>query len=68
MGRGQGRGFGRGHGRRWRGGNTGILDAAPTATREQELEMLKQQAEYFKTAGEEISARIKEIETPTKGE
>ena len=68
MGRGQGRGFGRGHGRRWRGGNTGILDAAPTATREQELEMLKQQAEYFKTAGEEISARIKGIETPTKGE
>ena len=66
--RGHGRGFGRGRGRRFRGGNTGILDAAPTATREQELEMLKQQAEYFKTAGEEISARIKEIETPTKGE
>ena len=68
MGRGYGRGFGRGRGRRFRGGITGISDAAPTATREQELEMLKQQAEYFKTAGEEISARIKELETPTKGE
>ena len=68
MGRGHGRGFGRGHGRRFRGGITGIPDPTPAATREQELEMLKQQAEYFKTAGEEISARIKEIETPTKGE
>jgi len=68
VGRGYGRGFGRGHGRRFRGGITGISDAAPTATREQELEMLKQQAECFKTAGEEISARIKEIETPTEGE
>ena len=68
MGRGYGRGFGRGRGRRFRGGVTGIPTAAPTATREQELEMLKQRAEYFKTAGEEISARIKEIETPTKGE
>ena len=68
MGRGFGRGFGRGRGRRWRGGNTGIPDAAPTATREQKLEMLKQRAEYFKKAGEEISARIKEIETPVKGE
>ena len=68
VGRGQGRGFGRGRGRRFRGGITGISNAAPTATREQELEMLKQQAEYFKKAGEEISARIEKIETPTKGE
>ena len=65
---GMGRGYGRGRGRRWRGGITGIPDAASTATREQELETLKQQAEYFKTAGEEILARIKEIETPMKGE
>ena len=65
---GMGRGFGRGRGRRFRGGVTGISAAAPTATREQELEQLKRQAEYFKTAGEEISARIKEIEAPMKGE
>lgn len=65
---GMGRGFGRGRGRRFRGGITGISAAAPAATREQELEQLKRQAEYFKTAGEEISARIKEIETPMKGE
>jgi hypothetical protein len=68
MGQGYGRGFGRGRGRRFRGGNTGISAAAPAATREQELELLKRQAEYFKTASEEISARIKEIETPMKGE
>ena len=68
MDRGCGRGFGRGRGRRFRGGTTGIPGAAPTATREQELETLKQQAEYFKTAGEEISARIKELETTTKGD
>jgi hypothetical protein len=43
-------------------------DAAPAATREQELETLKQRAEYFKTAGEEISARIKELESTTKGD
>lgn len=65
---GMGRGYGRGRGRRFRGGIRGIPATAPTATREQELEMLKQRAEYFKTAGEEISARIREIETPTKGE
>jgi hypothetical protein len=68
MGQGYGRGLGRGRGRRFRGGIAGIPDAAPAATREQELETLKRQAEYFKTAGEEISARIKEIETPTKDE
>ena len=65
---GMGRGYGRGRGRRFRGGIPGMPDAAPTATCEQELEMLKQRAEYFKTAGEEISARIREIEAPTKGE
>ena len=65
---GMGRGFGRGRGRRFRGGITGISDAVPTATREQQLELLKRQAEYFKTAGEEISARINEIETAMKGE
>jgi hypothetical protein len=65
---GMGRGFGRGRGKCYRGGSTGIANAAPAATREQGLEALKQQAEYFKTAGEEISARIKEIETPTQGE
>ena len=68
MGRGYGRGFGRGRGRRFHGGIAGVPDAAPAATREQELETLKRQAEYFKTAGEEISARIAEIETPMKGE
>ena len=68
MGWGHGRGFGRGRGRRFRGGITGMPDAAPAATREQELEMLKQRAEYFKKAGEEISARIEKIETPTEGE
>jgi len=68
MGQGYGRGFGRGRGRRFRGGIAGISDVAPTATREQELELLKRQAEYFKTAGEEISARINELETPMKGE
>lgn len=64
---GMGRGYGKGRGRRFRGGIAGICGAAPAATREQELETLKQQAEYFKTAGEEISARIKEVETPMKG-
>jgi hypothetical protein len=68
MERGQGRGFGRGRGRRFRGGIAGICDVAPTATREQELDMLKQRAEYFKTAGEEISVRIKELETSAKSE
>ena len=68
MGWGHGRGFGRGRGRRFRGGITGMPDTAPAATREQELEMLKQRAEYFKKAGEEISARIEKIETPTEGE
>jgi hypothetical protein len=65
---GMGRGYGRGRGRRYRGGIARISDMASTATREQQLELLKQQAEYFKTAGEEISARIKELETPMKGE
>jgi hypothetical protein len=68
MGRGYGRRFGMGRGRCWRGGITAMVDAAPAATREQELEMLKQRAEYFKTAGEEISARIKDLETPAKGD
>ena len=65
---GMGRGFGRGRGRRFRGGSTGLSAAVPAETREQELEQLKRQAEYFKAAGEGISARIKEIETPIKGE
>jgi hypothetical protein len=65
---GMGRGYGRGRGRRFRGGIAGSCDVAPTATREQELEMLKRQAEYFRTAGEEISTRIKEMETLIKGE
>ena len=64
MGWGYGRGFGRGGGRRWRGGSPGMCDAV---TREQELEMLKQRAEDFRTAGEEISARIKELEATSKG-
>jgi hypothetical protein len=68
VGRGHGRRLGRGRGRCFRGGITGISNAAPTATREQELETLKQQADYFKTAGEEISARIKELDLPPKGD
>ena len=68
MGWGHGRGFGRGRGRRFRGGSTAIPGTALTATPEQELQMLKQQAEYFKKAGEEISARIEKIETPAEGE
>ena len=63
-----GRGYGRGRGRRFRGGSTAIPGTALTATPEQELEMLKQQAEYFKKAGEKISARIEKIETPAEGE
>ena len=66
MGWGHGYSRGVGYGRHFRGGFAGIPYAAPTASREQELEMLKQQAEYFKTAGEEISARIEEIENPAK--
>jgi len=73
MGWGRGRGFGRGRGRWFRGG-TGAefipyeIPVPTQPSREQELEMLKQQAEYFKTAAEEISARIEELETPAKGE
>lgn len=68
LGWGRNRGFGRG--RQHRGGNRNrcAFNVEPAATREQELEMLKQQAEYCKTALEEISARIKELEAPTKGE
>lgn len=65
LGRGRGRGFRRGRGRQCPGAITGMPEATPAATREQELAMLKQQAEYFKKAGEEISARIEKIETPT---
>jgi hypothetical protein len=68
MGRGYGRRFGMGPGRCWRGGIAAMPEAAPAATREQEIEMLKQQSEYFKTASEEISARIKDLETPAKGD
>ena len=66
MGRGQGRGLGGGRRGRFRGGIAGIADAAPTANREQELEMLKQQAEDLKAASEKVSARIQEMEADTK--
>jgi hypothetical protein len=35
---------------------------APTITREQEVEMLKDQAEYFKDALDGITKRIEELE------
>ena len=43
---------------------------APTATREQELDALKGQAEYFEDALEGIRKRIEELQakTPEKGE
>jgi hypothetical protein len=73
-GRGQGRGLGRGGGvgfgmgfRGGRGGRWGVPaayaapNAAPTAT--QEVDVLKEQAEYLATALGDIQKRITELET-----
>ena len=74
-GRGQGQGFGRRGGRRWshHGGAWGAAtpDAGfvePEVTREQEMEMLGQQAEYFKSALEQITKRLEELEQPAEEE
>ncbi len=79
MGFGRGRGFGggRGGGRGWRNmyyatglpgwaraGWTGVAPAAPT--QEEELAALKEQAEYFGKALEDIRGRIGELEAKPK--
>lgn len=74
-GRGSGRGGGRGHGwgrgRGWRhrGGAWGSVDPSaepftPALTPEQEIEVLKRQAEYFNKAHDNIRKRIRELERP----
>lgn len=69
MGRGQGGGHGRGgYRRRFRGGTAGIPDAAPTAMPLQETDIPKQQTEPLQTTGEEITAKIEEMEAHTKDE
>jgi hypothetical protein len=72
---GRGRGFGRGFGWAragfgwpiWGGAVNpyvyGGMPFAPTMTAEQELEGLKQQAEYFQDALDEIKERMKELES-----
>jgi hypothetical protein len=61
-GRGMGMGFGRG---RPCGGGYGIsaIAAAPAPTREQQLEMLKNQAEHFENALVDLRKGIAEIES-----
>jgi len=76
-GRGAGRGWGRrnqyyatglpgfaqaGYGGPAWGGYPGYGGPVPTASPEQELTDLKQQAEYFRTALDEIGKRIEEVE------
>ena len=78
---GWGRGQGGGRGRRYRFFATGMpgwaragygyqapyaAPFAPTVTVEQELEGLKQQAQYFKDALEEINKHIQELEVENK--
>lgn len=67
-----GRGFGGGGGRGWRnmfhatglpGWARGAMPYAATPAPEQELAVLKQQAEYFDNALEDIRKRIQEIES-----
>jgi hypothetical protein len=72
-GRGFGGGFGRGRGRRnryraagpaaWARQGSEVFPSAPAASREQEIEALKAQADQFRTALEEIQNRIEELET-----
>ena len=73
---GRGRGFGRGFG--WAGAGYGwpawggVADPnvaasfAPTATAEQEVAGLKQQADYFQDALDEINKRIEQFEAESK--
>jgi len=42
------------------------LDAPPAAGAEQEIDLLKQQAEYFACALERIKKRIEELETQSQ--
>jgi len=72
-GRGGGRGFGRGFGRGNRFGAFGGGYAGPTfygqpvePSAEQELAALKQQSEYMQGEMQEITERIKELETEQK--
>lgn len=67
-GRGQNGGIGRRFCRRFRGGIAEGASAAPTETREQQLETLKRQFENLKTASDEISSRIQELEAGPKVE
>ena len=75
FGRGRGRWGGRGHGRgcgrgwRHRGGAWGSVDHGaepftPELTPDQEIEVLKRQAEYFNKAHDDVRERIRELEMP----
>ncbi|MFP4548033.1 MAG: DUF5320 domain-containing protein [Fidelibacterota bacterium] len=62
-GMGSGRGMGRGHGYAWRVNYPQPhYPAAPAYSREQELDMLKGQAEDMKTSLEAINKRIEDLE------
>ena len=81
MGMSWGRGRGRGRGFGWAGAGYGMpawggaanpyayggVPFAPTMTAEQELDGLKQQAEYFQDALDEISKRIEEFQKTKQG-
>lgn len=71
---GRGRGFGRGFGwaragygwPAWGPDAYGGAPFAPTMTNEQELAGLKQQAEYFQNALDEIKQRMEQLEAESK--
>lgn len=65
---GQGAGRGGGHRRRCRGGAAGVLDsqagtAMPEMNAEQEVDLLKRQAEHLRKAQEDVAKRIQDLET-----
>lgn len=68
FGRGRGMGFGRGFGRGWYAAPPAGYPAAvaPQVTQEQELDMLKTQADNFQNALSEIQKRIEELKVGGK--
>ena len=70
FGRGRGIGFGRGFGRGWYAAPPAGYPAvvAPQVTQEQELDMLKTQADNFENALSEIQKRIEELKVGGKQE
>lgn len=66
FGRGMGRGFGFGWGRGFGYGVPYGPQAAPQLTQEQELEQLKDQAQYLKGALDEIGKRIQDLDSSSE--